>query len=152
MDNNDILRRIRFLSDLGDADMIEIFALADDVVSRSDISDWLKKEDDPAYKIMPDLKLATFLNGLINYKRGKREGEQPKPETQLNNNLILRKIKIAYNLSTDEIIDLFNHIDKKISAHELSAFLRNPEHAKYRACNDQYLRNLLQGMQKMIER
>jgi len=147
MTNNDILRRVRYTLDLNDASMIEIFGLGDFIAKRSDVNDWLKKEDDPMYIELDDQLLATFLNGLIILKRGKREGEQMIAEKELSNNLILRKLKIAFNLKTDDIIELFNLVDKKISPHELSAFLRSPEQKQYRTCNDQYLRNFIHGLQ-----
>jgi uncharacterized protein YehS (DUF1456 family) len=127
--------------------MIEIFGFGDFMVKRSDVSDWLKKEDDPLYVQISDQQLAAFLNGLIVQRRGKREGVQMIAEKELSNNLILRKLKIAFDLKTDDIIELFNLVDKRISPHELSAFLRSPEQKQYRICNDQYLRNFIHGLQ-----
>ena len=49
MNYNDILRRIRYAFDFSDTKMIRLFALADCDVTRSQISDWLKKEGDPEY-------------------------------------------------------------------------------------------------------
>ena len=95
MTNNDILRRIRYAFDFSDSKMIALFALADHQVTRGQICDWLKKEDDPSYQKCSDTQLAIFLNGLINDKRGKKEGPQPEPEQRLTNNIIFRKLKIA---------------------------------------------------------
>ena len=50
MDNNDILRRVRYIFDFSDSQMIELFSLADLEVTRAQISNWLKKDDDPYYK------------------------------------------------------------------------------------------------------
>jgi uncharacterized protein YehS (DUF1456 family) len=147
MTNNDILRRIRYAFELSDSAMIDIFAEADCKVTRSEVSDWLKKEDDPAYRELADVMLATFLNGFINQRRGRREGEQPIPENRLNNNLILRKLKIALNLNDEDILLLLGMIGFRLSKHELSAFFRNPSQNQYRVCNDQILRNFLQGLQ-----
>ncbi len=77
MTNNDVLRRIRYIFDFSDAKMIAIFELADLKVTRGQVSDWLKKEEDPDYKNCTDIQLATFLNGLITDKRGKRKGRNP---------------------------------------------------------------------------
>ena len=63
---------------------------------------WLKKDDDPAYQQLSDLELATFLNGLIVEKRGKKDGPQPAPEQKLNNNIIFMKLKIAFNLNAEQ--------------------------------------------------
>ena len=147
MDNNDILRRIRYTFDFDDSKMIELFKFGNHEASRAEISNWLKKEDDPDYQVLNDLMLATFLNGLIIEKRGKKEGPDPIPEKVLTNNIILKKLKIAFNLRTDDIVYMFRLIDKVISEPELTAFFRNPKQGKYRECNDQYLRNFLSALQ-----
>ncbi|NOQ27084.1 MAG: DUF1456 family protein [Bacteroidales bacterium] len=146
MDNNDIIRRIRYAFDLSDAKMIEIFALADHEVTRPQISNWLKKDDDPYFQGILDVELATFLNGFINDRRGKKEGEQPKPEKKTNNNIIFRKLKIALNLKDDDVLEIFESVDMRLSKNELSAFFRNPKQNQYRPCKDQFLRNFLQGV------
>lgn len=148
MTNNDIIRRCRYLFDYDDAEMIGIFKLADYNVKKSQVCDWLKKEDDPLLKEITDKELSLFLNGLIIEKRGKREGPPPIAEDPLTNNMILRKLRIALDLKSDDILDLFASIDKKISKHELSAFFRKPDHKSYRPCLDQYLRNFLTAIQR----
>lgn len=147
MTNNDIMRRIRYIFDFNDSKMIDIFGLADQLVTRAQISDWLKKDDDPAYQKLNDHQLAIFLNGFINDKRGKKEGNQPLPEKRLNNNIIFRKLKIALNLKDDDILKILNLVEMHISKHELSAFFRNPDQNQYRLCEDQILRNFLHGLQ-----
>jgi len=147
MTNNDILRRIRYIFDFNDTKMISIFDQAGCKISREQISDWLKKDDDPAYKACNDTLLATFLNGLINDKRGKKDGPQPEPETKLDNNIIFRKLKIALNLKEEDTLAILGLANLKISKHELSAFFRRQDHKHYRACKDQILRNFLHGLQ-----
>lgn len=147
MNNNDILRRIRYTFDLGDQAMMDIFRLASSEVTRAQVSDWLKKEEDPAFVGMTDIELAVFLNGMIIYKRGKKEGLQPRPEKRLNNNIILRKLKIALELKDEDILEILEMADRKISKHELSAFFRSPSQNQYRPCKDQVLRNFLHGLQ-----
>ena len=150
MTNNDILRRIRYTFDLSDSQMIAIFRQADHEVTREEISDWLKKDDDPAFKDCSDTRMAIFLNGFINKRRGKREGAQPKPETRLNNNIIFTKLKIALNLKAEETIELLALAGFHIGKHELSAFFRRPDHKHYRECKDQILRNFLKGVQLKV--
>jgi uncharacterized protein YehS (DUF1456 family) len=147
MINNDILRRIRYIFDYDDSKMIGIFSLGDRPVTRAEISDWLKKEDDPAYKACQDRDFAAFLNGLIVEKRGKKEGAQPVPEESLNNNLIFLKLKIALNLQAEGVLEILNLGGLRLSKHELSAFFRRPGHKHYRKCKDQGLRAFLKGMQ-----
>ena len=146
MTNNDILLSIRYTFDFNDSKMIAIFELADHQVTRGQISDWLKKDDDPAYQKCSDAHLAIFLNGLINDKRGKKDGPQPEPEQRLNNNIIFRKLRIALNLKAEDILEILDLASFRISKHELSAFFRRPGHKHYRDCKDQILRNFLKGV------
>ncbi len=147
MTNNDILRRLRYIFNFGDSKMIALFGLADHQVTREQISNWLKKDDDPAYHECRDTQLAIFLNGLINDKRGKKEGAQPEPEIHLTNNIIFMKLKIALNLRAEDVLKIMELAGFRMSRHELSAFFRKPGHKHYRECKDQILRNFLKGMQ-----
>jgi len=147
MTNNDILRRLRFILKLNDNDLLTIMELGSLVVEKSDVNAWLKREGSDGYREMKDKELASFLNGLITYKRGRHDGKEPVSETILTNNLILKKIKIALRLTSEDIVDVFKAIDKRITVSEIGAFLRKPSHAKYRDFNGQYMRNLLYGLQ-----
>jgi len=117
-------------------------------VSRTEVSAWLKKEDAEGYVKISEFQFAAFLNGFINFKRGKKEGEQPVPEKRLTNNIILRKLKIALDLHDDDMLKMLESVEYPISKHELSAFFRKPDNEKYRICHDQIMRNFLNGMQK----
>lgn len=150
MNNNDILRRLRYTFDFSDGKMIELFRLADHTVTRAEVSNWLKKEEHPQHKSCVDKELAIFLNGLINDKRGKRD-EQIKPEKRLTNNIILMKLKIALNLQSEDIIAILSLVDFNLGKAELSAFFRKPTHKHYKKCQDQVLRNFLHGLQVKTE-
>jgi uncharacterized protein YehS (DUF1456 family) len=126
--------------------MIAIFGLAEHQVTQGQISDWLKKDDDPAYQECSDTQLAIFLNGLINDNRGKKEGPQPEPEKRLTNNIIFRKLRIALDLKSEDILAIMNLANYRISKHELSAFFRKRGHKNYRDCKDQILRKFLKGV------
>lgn len=147
MNNNDVLRRIRYTFNYDDSKMIAIFGHGGLEVTRAEISDWLKKDEDPDYRKCQDVQLAAFLNGLIIDRRGKKEGPQPEPETSLTNNIILRKLKIALNLQAGDVQALIKQPDFSLSNHELSAFFRKPAHKHYRECKDQVLRYFLKGVQ-----
>lgn len=148
MQNNDILRSLRYTFDFGDDQMIRIFGLGGLQASRAEVSDWLKKDDDEAFNPLSDFRLAAFLNGLIVLNRGKKDGPQPLPESRLTNNLILRKLKIALELKNEDILQLLELAGRHISKHEISAFFRKPEQKQYRLCRDQIMRNFLQGLQQ----
>jgi len=147
MDNNDILRRMRYAFEMNDAVMLKIFDLGGTQPAPENIKLWLKKDIDPEYVLISDFQLAAFLNGFINSRRGKKEGAQPVPESKLSNNLILRKIKIALDLKDDDILQIMELAGMKISRHELSALFRNPAQLQYRECKDQLLRNFIKGLQ-----
>jgi uncharacterized protein YehS (DUF1456 family) len=146
--NNDVLRRLRYTFNFNDQKVIAIFAAGDLTVTREQTSNWLKQDDDPAYVNCPDTTFAAFLNGFINERRGKKEGEPAKAEKRLNNNIILIKLKIAFNLKAEDIIEILALANFRLNKPELSAFSRKPDHKNYRECKDQVLRNLLQGIDK----
>ncbi len=135
---NDCLRRIRYILDIDDSGMIGVFAEAGRTVSRAQISAYLKKEDDEGYEECSDLLFATFLNGLINQKRGKQDGKSPKPEKRLSNNIIFRKLKIAFNLQADEILS--THLSGRLSG---SATVREHDVAEDDQKQDQAVRDEL---------
>lgn len=148
MNNNDVLRRLRFTFNYNDKQMITLFASAGLQVSREQVSQWLKKDTDSDFVSCYDSVLASFLNGFINEKRGKKEGPQAIAEKRLTNNIILTKLKIALNLKAEDLIALLNTVDFRLNKPELSAFSRKTDHKHYRECKDQVLRNLLQAIDK----
>ena len=48
MTNNDILRRLRFTFDFNDETVMNLFCDGGIEVTRAEISDWMKKEEDEA--------------------------------------------------------------------------------------------------------
>jgi uncharacterized protein YehS (DUF1456 family) len=146
MNNNDILRSIRYTFNFGDDKMMDLFGMAGLQVTRTQVCEWLKRDEDPDFKGIYDNQLAYFLNGLIIDKRGRKDGEMPLAEKKLNNNIVLRKIKIALSLRDEDIIAILQLADFKLSKPELSAFFRNPDQNQYRPCKDQIMRVFLQGL------
>jgi uncharacterized protein YehS (DUF1456 family) len=143
---NDVLRRLRYIFDLSDSKMITLSSSGKHKVTRTEISDWLKKDDHEDYKVCDDTQMAIFLNNFITEKRGKRDGPQPEPEKRLSNNMIFMKLKIALNLKAEEVLEILASANFKLGKHELSAFFRKPGHKHFRECKDQVLRNFLQGL------
>ncbi|MFC0263190.1 DUF1456 family protein [Fontibacter flavus] len=148
MTNNDIIRSLRYTFDFNDDKMIALFALGGKQVTRAEVSDWLKREEDPEYKGIYDKDLAYFLNGLIMDRRGKKEGVEPVAEKTLSNNLVLRKLKIALDMKDEDILEVLASMNVNISKHELSAFFRKPTQKQFRLLKDQILRYFLRGLQK----
>ena len=148
MNNNDVLRKLRYTFNFNDKQMVAIFASAGEKVSREEVSQWLKKDTDSDFVALFDVKLALFINGFINEKRGKKPGPLAVPEKRLSNNIILTKLKIALNLQAEQIISLLAEVDFRISKPELSAFSRKVDHKNYRECKDQVMRNFLHAIDK----
>jgi len=147
MTNNDILRRIRFIKDFNDQEVIEIFSLGMLEVNRETISKWLKKDDHPDYVFINDKDFSSFLAGLIIKLRGRKNDEKIIIEEKLTNNIILRKLTIAFSIKSEEVIDILKLSNFRLGKSELSAFFRKPTHKNYRDCKSQILRNFLKGLQ-----
>jgi len=150
MNHNDVLRRIRYIFDYDDSQMMEVFAHADHAVSREQVCAWLKQDEDAEMVKIRDREMAIFLNGLINLHRGRRDGPQAEPENRLTNNMVLMKLRIAMNLQSDDVQALLAETGLKFSKHEISALFRKPGHKHYRECEDQLLRNVLKGLQTRL--
>ena len=149
MINNDVLRRVRYALELKDQTMIKIFALSDVEVSRDELLNLLKKDNQEGYVELDNKRLDAFLNGLITYRRGNLEtplGQVPKQELPLTNNNILKKLRIALNFKEEDMLSTLKLADFELSKGELSAFFRQKGHKNYRECGDQIIRNFLQGL------
>ena len=147
MTNNDILRRLRFIENISNSEVISIFKLSHKNVDEKTVHQWLQKDDHPDYLFIKDEDFASFLDGLIIKHRGQKESNPPPPEKKLTNNIIFKKITIAYSLRSEEVIEVLKLADFRIGKSELSAFFRKPDHKNYRECKSQILRNFLMGLQ-----
>jgi len=147
--NNDILRRCRYAFDIKDTAMIEIFKLADYDLKLPQLLALLKKEEDEGYENCTDKILGCFLDGLISHKRGKRDqkpGQVIAQPEHLDNNMILKKLRIATALQDDGVRNILQLADFKVSKSELSALFRKEGHKNYKECGDQFLRNFIKGL------
>jgi uncharacterized protein YehS (DUF1456 family) len=145
--NNDVLRSLRYVLDVGDRVMVQIFQLADCQVSHDDVVAFLRKEDEAGYIECRDDLLAHFLNGLIMFKRGKDPARPPPAiEVPVTNNVVLKKVRVAFALKDTDIIDLIAKCGLVVTKAELGAFFRLPSHRNYRECGDQFLRYLFKGI------
>jgi uncharacterized protein YehS (DUF1456 family) len=153
MINNDVLRSIRYLLDLSDGKVVEITRLADAgfPLAKEDVQGFLKKDDDPAYVACSDAVLAHFLDGLIFHCRGKDPSLPQRPvEKRISNNLVLKKLRVAFELKDADMHRCFEDAGFPVTKPELSALFRQPDHKHYRRCGDQMLRNFLKGLTMRI--
>lgn len=159
MDCNDILIRLRYALEIKNKEMAEIFKLGDIEVSVPDVVRILTKSDDDEYENDDQIKCThsmfdSFLNGLIIYKRGKQEpkpGQKDSPEPSLKtrgnvNNLLLKKVKIALALTTEDMLDIFEQAGIIVTKGELGALLRKEGHKNYKECGDKFARKFLKGL------
>ena len=147
MINNFVLRSVRYMLDLSDAQMVDIIKLADLTVTKEQVNAWLKKDDEPEYVECDDNTMGHFLNGLIFFRRGKDDNfPAPEVETRITNNIVLKKLRVAFELKDVDMLDIFERADFRISKPELSAVFRKPGHKNYRNCGDQIVRYFLKGL------
>ncbi|MFJ7952025.1 DUF1456 family protein [Lysinibacillus sp. NPDC096418] len=164
MDNNDILIRVRYALDIKNQDMIEIFKLGGIEVTKEDVLKILTKskeefddveveENDDQIKCNNKM-LEAFLNGFITFKRGNQEErpgqpKNPEPPVQKSdnvNNMLLKKLKVALQLTTEEMLDILDDGGIAVSKGELGAILRKPGHRNYKECGDNFARKFLKGL------
>ncbi|MGB3160090.1 MAG: DUF1456 family protein [Carnobacterium sp.] len=168
MNNNDRLVRLRYALDIKDSEMVEMFKLGDLEITKEEVQQLLTKvkskqtqADEEGYSVNEYMKkckntiLEAFLNGLIVFKRGKKEaqpGEQTsKVEGMIKNdrsvnNVMLKKLKIALSLTSDDILGILDETGVHLSKSELSAVLRREGQRNYKECGDRYARNFLKGL------
>ena len=148
MDNNDILRRMRYALSLSDSEMVAVFALMKEEVAEETAVAMMLKEGNAAAVICTDAQMRAWLDGLILKHRGPpREGRpQPVAEPELTNNSVLKKLRIAMNLHEADMLNILMAGGHEMSRGELSALFRKPNHKHYRPCGDQVLRNFLSGL------
>ncbi|OAT47841.1 DUF1456 family protein [Proteus hauseri] len=147
MINNFVLRSVRYMLDLSDAQVVDIIKLADLTVTKEQVNAWLKKDDEPEYVECDDNTMGHFLNGLIFFRRGKNENfPAPEVETRITNNIVLKKLRVAFELKDVDMLDIFERADFRVSKPELSAVFRKPGHKNYRNCGDQLVRYFLKGL------
>lgn len=166
MDNNDILIRLRYALDIQDAHMVEIFKLGGVEVTKEEVGKMLIKskggfndaaEDDEEkeenIKCM-NCMLEAFLNGFIIFKRGQQDAKPDQPERQVLsinksanlNNIMLKKLKIALSLTSEDMLNIFEASGLVVTKGELSALFRKEGHKHYKECGDKYARNFLKGL------
>lgn len=160
MNNNDILTRLRYALDIKDRDMVEIFQLGGIETTKDKVKRMMDKKEGNSEEEYAENEyiencdnqmLDSFLNGLIIYKRGKEEGSPapvPHPSTEIRhmNNLLLKKVKIALSLTSEDVLEILDDAGVYLSKSELSAVLRKEGHRNFKVCGDRYARNFLKGL------
>lgn len=145
MNNNDVLRRLRYALDFSDPFVLSCFEARGATVTPAQLVAMLKRESDEGFSLMSDDSLAAFLDGLVEKKRGKRD-EAPETRPAMSNNRVLRSIKIALELKDTDILEMMELAGFPLSKGQLTALFRREGHPNYHPCGDQILRNFLRGL------
>jgi len=149
MTNNDLLRRLRYALNLNCETIAEICTLGGHEIGPIEVLNLLKKEEETGFAVCADSVMSAFLDGLIISRRG---AHVPKPGSvkaanmALNNNLILRKLRIALELNDEAMLAILEKAGVRLSKSELSAMFRAEGHRNYKPCGDQFLRNFIRGL------
>jgi len=157
MENIDILKRLRYALDIKDSDMVEIFKLGGVVLTKTNVQDMLKSNEnsDAENQKCNYRMLESFLNGFIIFKRGAKEEKPGESGDNKNfmindyrnvNNIFLKKVKIALALTGDDMLAIFKAGGAELSNGELSALLRREGQRNYKVCGDRYIRVFLKGL------
>ncbi len=146
MRSEDVIKSIRYILDISDAEIANIFKLGGYQPSRLEITAIFDEEDgeksDLSHKAM-----AHFLDGLIYYKRGKSDKHPPRPiSVPVSNNTVLKKLRVAFKLREEEIQKTLQMAGFSMSSSELNALFRKKNHRNYKPCGDQVLRYFLKGL------
>ena len=150
--NNDIIRRVRYALNIKDNTMLQIFKSMGCEMTHEELLNLLKREGEEGFEKCNNKTLEAFLDGLIILKRGKQEPKDGKEYTPVKitknniNNIILKKLKIALSLKSDDMLQIFKLAGLELSSSELSAVFRKEDHKNYRECGDKYIRNFLKGL------
>lgn len=64
----------------------------------------------------------------------------------MTNNDIFKKLRVALQLRDDQIVEILELVDFRMSKGEIGNFFRNEDHPKYVECGDQVLRNFLNAL------
>lgn len=154
MERNLILRRLRYALGLRNRDVEDIMALGGCKIRDEEVRALLQREDDDGFVEAGVEELSAFLDGLILHRRGKREqkpGEAPvAPILATSNNIVLRKLRIAFDLKEEGMLKMLDTGGFRISKPELSALFRKEGHKHYRECGDQILRYFLDGLTHVL--
>ncbi len=143
--NNQILRSIRYLLDLPDGTVGRWINSQGLVASPDDVAGWLCRDVEDGFKQCPDEALSAFLNALIEERRGQRDPRMP-VEPTIDNNAVLRKLRIAFTLKDHDIVAILAGSGKQYSKAQINALFQKPTHKNFQRCGDQVLRHFLTGL------
>ena len=64
----------------------------------------------------------------------------------MSNNDIMKKLRVALSLNSDQIIEICKLVGFTVTKSELGDIFRTDDHPNFKKCGDQILRNFLNGL------
>ncbi|MGE6220563.1 DUF1456 family protein [Nubsella zeaxanthinifaciens] len=64
----------------------------------------------------------------------------------MSNNEVMKKLRVALSLTTDDIIEICKLVNFSVTKSELGDIFRKEDHPNFKKCGDQILRNFLNGL------
>jgi uncharacterized protein YehS (DUF1456 family) len=147
MTNNEVMKSVRYTLEIKNKDVVKVIKAGGVELTVLDVVDLLKNEEDEGFAPCPAETIHAFLDGLILERRGPSDGPAKKFSTaQINNNMVLRKLRIAFEMRDTDMIATMEGVGFSVSKGEISALFRAPAHKHFMQCGDQFLRNFLKGL------
>ena len=151
MNNTERLTRISNALGLEAIDVVEILQLSEVEMTEFDVNLLLTGQSEKPFEYE---SLEAFLNGLIIFNRGEqptKDGEEKRKPMLVGdprsvNTVVLKKLKIAFSLSSEDMLDLFKEAKVDISKEKLSSMFRKEGHKSYKYCRHVYVIGFLNAL------
>ena len=148
--SNDILRSLRYTLKVNNNDMVRILALADMESTAASFDTWMTKEDEEGLSAARILSCRVSSTALSMTSAAKMIRRRSWRWSAGEYNTVLKKLRIAFSLKTDDIVAIMSEQKYRVSVPEVTAMMRSPDHKNYRECGDQFLRNFLRGLTQRV--
>ena len=150
MENNDVLRRLRYALQLDDAEAARLAGLGGESVTVEAMSLFRLRSEDPAAVACPDRVLGALLSGLVLDRRGPPEQARDGHEEDrhaCDNNSVLKRVKIALSMRSEEVAACIGAGGGgAVTDSVIGSFLRRPGTRNFQGLGDQMLRRFLSGL------
>lgn len=144
-----ILYKIRNALRLDIETILKIYALEKYPMKEKHLKAILKKPSAKGHENADYEELGVFLDGLIRLQRGApKNTPNEDAEIELDNNLVIKKLRIALELKDMDIETIFELGERPMSRSKLRDLFRAPDHPKYLSCSDAVLNDFLLGLEE----
>ena len=154
MRTNDIFRKLTQALALPSQEIQALFALTEINLSDKEVANLLKTDYEPGFTAMPDYILLTFLNNVIEQKRGKKDDAEVvviDKFAKISNNDVLKKLRVAFTLHEQDLRDALKLVTIELTKSDLAALFRKAGHEHYQACNDELALDFIEGLGLLLQ-